>query len=126
MPKGVLEVDSKEAFDKAVGTDSVNVVLFGTPWCGACKELRSPFLKLSREMKPAKSFRFHKVNVDDLTEVADKWNIESMPTVIIFRNGAPIDKPLVGPKAEEIRLACERALSRPPASTPPAPRPRTD
>ncbi len=112
MPKGVITVKSEEQFEQAVAADVVSVVLFGAPWCGACKDLRAPYLKLSNA-KPAASFHFYKVNVDQLTDVADKWKIDSMPTVMLFRKGTPVGKQLVAPKADEIKNACEAALGPP-------------
>jgi len=114
MPRGVLKIESTEAFDEAIGSGDVSVVLFGAPWCPACKDLKKPFLKMSKE---AKGIRFLDVNVDALADVGDKWNIDSMPTVMLFSNGKPLPAShtkgktqLVGPTPEEVRSAFEPFL----------------
>lgn len=111
MPRGITALRSEEEFEEAIQSDRINVVLFSAKWCGACKNLKAPYLKLSKDMKPAASFHFTEVDVDRLAGVADKWNADSLPTVMIFRNGKPANagQQLVGPTAEEIRLACEKA-----------------
>ena len=78
---------TKDNFETEV-LQSKEVVLvdFWAPWCGPCK-IQGPIVEeLAEEMKdkPVKIFR---LNIDDNQEVAQKYNIISIPTIIIFKAG---------------------------------------
>lgn len=88
----VLEVN-ESTFDKEVlKSDKPVVTDFWAPWCGPCRITGPIFEELSNEMKQLK---FVKVNVDENPEVAGKYGIMSIPTLILFKNGQPADQ-LVG------------------------------
>ena len=61
------------------------VVDFWAPWCGPCKAVAPSIDMLSEEMKG--SVEFGKVNVDDHPDIAGRYGIMSIPTLIIFRAG---------------------------------------
>lgn len=69
------------------------VMEFGASWCGPCKTLLPILEGLSDEYDS--SVTIVKVDVDDSPQLASSFGIMSMPTVIVFHNGEPVDK-LVG------------------------------
>ncbi|MEM4633603.1 MAG: thioredoxin [Candidatus Anstonellaceae archaeon] len=76
---------SGENFDKETKSGVV-LVDFWAPWCGPCRMLGPIIEQLSGEMKGVK---FAKVNVDEQPELAEKFGISSIPTLVLFKNGKP-------------------------------------
>ena len=81
---------NKEGFDKAVPAAPIALVDFWADWCGPCKMLGPTIEKLG-ESYDGKAL-IGKVNVDDEPELAQRFGVMSIPTVIFFRNGEEIDR----------------------------------
>ena len=96
---GALHVD-EATFDKEVLKAGTTVLVdFWAEWCGPCKVIGPIIDEIADEMKS--KLKVVKVNVDDSQELAMKYGIMSIPTLLIFRNGEAVDQ-LVGvmPKAQ--------------------------
>jgi thioredoxin 1 len=70
----------------------VVVVDFFATWCGPCKMLAPVFESVSEEINDAK---FVKVDIDESLELAQKFGISTVPTMMIFKDGKVVDT-LVG------------------------------
>ena len=81
---------NKEGFDKAVPAAPIALVDFWADWCGPCKMLGPTIEKLG-ESYDGKAL-IGKVTVDDEPELAQRFGVMSIPTVIFFRNGEEIDR----------------------------------
>ena len=55
------------------------------PWCGPCRNFAPIYEQAARTLEP--SLRFAKLNTDDQQQVASRWQIRSIPTLILFRGG---------------------------------------
>lgn len=80
------------------------VVDVWAPWCGPCQAMRPVLEALARDLAP--DVRFGKLNADDEPEVAGRWNVEAIPTLLVFFQGRLLDR-MVGalPQGElELRL----------------------
>lgn len=76
-------------FEQEVLRASGTVLLdFWAPWCGPCRML-GPELSVLAETHEG-SLTVGKVNVDEEGELAARFGIASIPTLILFRNGAPV------------------------------------
>ena len=64
------------------------LVDFWAPWRGPCKALAPVLDELSEEH--ASVFVVGKLNIDGNPEAASNWNVMSLPTLMLFRNGAPV------------------------------------
>lgn len=94
-----------ESFQRPVLVD------FWADWCSPCKSLMPLLEKLADEH--AGAFLLAKVNVDAEPMIASQFGIQSMPTVVIMKDGQPIDG-FVGAKPEkEIRELLEKYLPKP-------------
>jgi thioredoxin len=95
MVESIKGVDFKTVLADA-GTA---VVDFWAPWCGPCKAI-SPILE-DIEGRTDGKLRFFKLDVDSEPTIASEYGIESIPTLLFFKDGTPI-KSVVGlmPKHE--------------------------
>lgn len=85
---------------KAEGTVLVD---FYADWCGPCK-MMSPIIDQIAE-EGLENVKVGKVNVDDNGELAEKYNVMSIPTIVVFRGGVPA-KGFVGVTSkDEIKAA---------------------
>jgi len=80
----IKNVNDKNFNEEIVNSENIIVVDFWAPWCGPCKMLGPVLDELSEEMKNVK---FIKVNVDESPDTSSKYNISSIPTVIVFNKG---------------------------------------
>lgn len=102
MSHAVAELNTA-AFDAFINQDQPVLVDFWAPWCGPCRALAPTMEKLAA----AYPGRVAKVNVDDAPEVAARYGIASIPTVILFDKGQASEV-MVGLRPQ---VAYEQALA---------------
>jgi thioredoxin 1 len=71
------------------GKEGLVVVDFYAPWCPACQRLEPIMDEVAIESQEA---RVLKVNVDEHRDLAAKYSIASLPTVIMFKGGEKVDQ----------------------------------
>ena len=97
MAEIVLTEQNFEA--EVLNSDLPVLVDFWAPWCGPCRMLAPAVAQIAEEYEG--KAKVCKVNVDDARELAIRFGIASIPTVMVFRGGEAVHT-LVGlrPKAE--------------------------
>jgi len=87
-PSEPLEV-SDANFDELVSRYPVVVVDFWAEWCAPCRAIAPVVKEMAKEM--AGKVVFGKLNVDDNPATAARFGIMSIPTLLIFKDGRPVD-----------------------------------
>ncbi|MGC1512485.1 MAG: thioredoxin [Acidimicrobiales bacterium] len=93
----IAELSDANFNEEIQGSDEPILVDFWAEWCGPCKTI-APILQEIAEEQAGK-IRVTKLNVDENPETARRFEVMSIPTLILFRNGEP-QKRLVGAKGK--------------------------
>ena len=81
----VKEINSLKELELEVNNNKKVLVDLWAPWCGPCKMLSPIVDKVSDELSDV---RVLKVNVDDNEDIASKFDVEAIPTLLIFEDGS--------------------------------------
>ena len=92
----IIEITSKDQFDKAVKSEKLTIVDFWAEWCGPCRVLK-PLLHKIAGKHP--KIQLLTINVDQNQELAEQYDINSIPAVFFFKKWKIVDN-FVGVKPE--------------------------
>lgn len=83
----VKKITEKEFVE--VGTKKMALIDFSATWCGPCKMLAPILESVSEEMGDRVSF--YNIDVDECPELAQKYGVSSIPTLILLKDGKKVD-----------------------------------
>ena len=108
MPETVIEIKSVEEFNKILKDypNKIIIIDFWAVWCGPCMFFAPIFKKLHEEYK--NEFIFVKVNVDENSAIAMKYNITGIPTTLYIKNGDVINKAVGALNYEQMKQVLEK------------------
>lgn len=97
MADGIVTLTTA-SFDETVNGSELPVVVdFWAEWCGPCKMIAPILGEIATEQ--AGKLTVAKLNVDDNPDIAMRYNVMSIPTLLVFNNGE-VSKRLVGAKGK--------------------------
>lgn len=76
-----------EEFDKLIGGETPVLVDFFATWCGPCK-MQSPILEQVKQAVGDKA-NIIKIDIDRNPAIANRYRVQSVPTLIVFKKGEP-------------------------------------
>lgn len=88
---------TKDNFNQTI-ENGVSLVDFWAPWCGPCKMQLPIVEELATELEGQATIG--KINVDEQPELAAQFGVMSIPTLILFKDGQPVDK-MVGLQSKD-------------------------
>jgi thioredoxin 1 len=105
----VLNV-TDESFEQEVKKSSVPVLVdFWAPWCGPCRALAPVIEELASEYDG--KVKVVKVNTDDSLQTAQNYHISGIPTLIIFKDGEPVEQMVGNHKKSTLTEVLNKHLS---------------
>ena len=79
----------EDSFEKEVVNSELPVLIdFWAEWCGPCKEMNPILEEVSSEME--EKIKVLKINIDENPNIPNKYGVQSIPTLIIFKKGEAI------------------------------------
>ena len=76
-------------FDRLINSPKPTFVDFWAVWCGPCRTMEPVVERLAGKLSA--SVNFGKLNVDEHSGIATKYEVQSIPTFMLFKNGRPVD-----------------------------------
>ncbi len=105
----MIKVITNNNFKTEVENDhGIVVVDFFAEWCGPCKMLAPVIQNLNEEM--GEKVKFMKVDIDKDINLAERFGISSVPTMIVFKGGRPVDAIMGFRPKEMIKAQLENHL----------------
>ena len=98
MAGTITDVTDANFQAEVIESETPVLVDFWAPWCGPCRVVAPVLEDIANERD---DLRIVKLNVDDNQQTAIKYGVRSIPTLIMFKNGEPVNMKVgAGPKSD--------------------------
>jgi thioredoxin 1 len=87
---GAVHLDTKNFDQEVLKSDLPVLVDFWAEWCGPCRAIAPIIEELAGELQG--KMKVAKLNVDEAQDLAGNYNVMSIPTLLIFKNGQPVEQ----------------------------------
>ncbi|GAI01596.1 Thioredoxin 1 [subsurface metagenome] len=98
MSEAISQLTDSNFEDEVISSEKPVLVDFWAVWCGPCKMIAPELKKLSEEKSG--ELKIGRLNVDDNRDIAIKYGISSIPTLLLFKNGEVVKK-LIGAMSKD-------------------------
>lgn len=101
---------TESGFEKAVSSGTC-VIDFWAPWCGPCR-MQGPIFESVAESFAGKPVAFYSVNVDEEPALAGRFGVQSIPTLVVLKDGVEADVRVGVTPAAALTAVLERTLAQ--------------
>jgi thioredoxin 1 len=102
-------VTDNEWDNEVLNAETPVLVDFWAPWCGPCRMVAPIVDELAGEYDG--QVKFVKLNTDDNVATASKYGIRSIPTIMVFKGGEPVDQVIGFRPKSELKKSLDKALA---------------
>lgn len=96
-----------ENFDDKINSDKITLVDFSASWCMPCRMFKPIVEELAENMP---EINVYNVDIDDSEEIARRYKIFSVPTLLLFKNGEKIDSSVGMLNYEDLELFVKKNI----------------
>jgi thioredoxin 2 len=96
-------------FDGAIGASVTVLVDFWAPWCGPCRMVSPAVEAQARER--AGQLKVVKVNIDDAADIAGRYGVQSIPLLVLVRDGEEVDRQIGAVPPAQLRSWLDRQMA---------------
>ena len=104
----VKSIKEKEFESEVINSDKPVLIDFCAEWCGPCKEIAPILEEIADEMQD--TIKVVKINIDENPNIPNKYGIQSIPTMIIFKKGQPISTKIGAAIKSEVKTWIETSV----------------
>ncbi len=108
MAEGVLVLTSNSWDNEVLKFNGLVVVDFWAAWCGPCRMVAPTIEELAKEY--AGKIKVGKLNTDENSDIASKYKIMGIPTIMFFKNGQKVDQIVGAVPKQQIKTKIDSLL----------------
>jgi thioredoxin 1 len=108
MAEGVIELTDQNFAQEVLNSGSLVLVDFWAAWCGPCRTIAPIVEELAKEY--AGRLKVGKLNVDENRETAARYNIRSIPSLLLFKDSEVLEQMIGVQPKQNLKKAIEKHI----------------